>query len=58
MYDDACGHCHGADGADIKIDETLSLGAFMRTKAYEGWFKILNGHPGSPMGREIEFGRP
>jgi cytochrome c5 len=56
MYDDACGHCHGADGADIKIDETLSLGAFMRTKAYEGWFKILNGHPGSPMGREIEFG--
>lgn len=55
-YADACGHCHGADGSEIKIDETLSLGAFMRTKAYEGWFKVLNGHPGSPMGREIAFG--
>jgi len=55
LYADACGHCHGDDGTDIPIDETLSLGAFMRTKAYEGWFKILNGHPGSSMGREIEF---
>ena len=54
-YADACSHCHGEDGTNIAIDETLSLGAFMRTKAYEGWFKILNGHPGSTMGREIEF---
>lgn len=54
-YADACAHCHGKDGTNIPIDETLSLGAFMRAKAYEGWFKILNGHPGSTMGREIEF---
>ncbi|MCR9160201.1 MAG: hypothetical protein ACE37F_37235 [Nannocystaceae bacterium] len=55
LYADACEHCHGADGAQIQIDATLSLGAFMRTKAYEGWFKVLNGHPGSTMGREIAF---
>lgn len=54
-YADSCASCHGEDGTSIPIDETLSLGAFMRTKAYEGWFKVINGHPGSPMGREIEF---
>ncbi len=54
-YADACAGCHGADGTAIPIDETLSLGAYMRTKAYEGWFKVISGHPGSPMGREIEF---
>ncbi|MGH1343076.1 MAG: hypothetical protein ACRBN8_16060 [Nannocystales bacterium] len=55
VYADACAGCHGEDGTSIPIDETLSLGAFMRTKAYEGWFKVVNGHPGSAMGREIEF---
>lgn len=55
VYADACAGCHGADGTEIPIDETLSLGAFMRTKAYEGWFKVINGHPGTAMGREIEF---
>lgn len=54
-YDDGCAGCHGDDGTSIAIDETLSLGAFMRTKAYEGWFKVINGHPGTGMHREIEF---
>jgi len=57
-YGAACAHCHGSDGTTIPIDETLSLGAFMRGKAYEGWFKVLHGHPGSPMGREIAFDSP
>jgi len=55
VYANSCAGCHGADGTSIVIDDTLSLGAFMRTKAYEGWFKVVHGHPGSPMGREIEF---
>jgi mono/diheme cytochrome c family protein len=54
-YEDGCASCHGDDGTDIPIHDTLSVGAFMRAKAYEGWIKVLNGHPGSPMGREIEF---
>lgn len=54
-YAESCAHCHGDDGTSIPIDETLSLGAFMRTKAYEGWFKVINGHPGTAMGREIDF---
>lgn len=56
LYAERCAGCHGADGRDIAIDEVLSLGAFARTKAYEGWLKILNGHPGSEMHRMIEFG--
>jgi len=55
LFADACAGCHGADGRKEAVDGDLSIGGFMRAKAYEGWFKILNGHPGSPMGREISF---
>jgi hypothetical protein len=55
LFADACAGCHGPRGEKIVIDEVASLGAFSRTKAYEGWFKMLNGHPGSPMERELAF---
>lgn len=55
IYETSCAGCHGERGEHITIDGTLSLGAFMRTKGYEGWFKVLNGQPGTDMMREIEF---
>lgn len=48
-----CARCHGADGTRIKIDETESVGSLARTSGYEVWLKILNGHPGSSMGRQV-----
>jgi hypothetical protein len=51
---DRCG-CHGPSGLEITIDDELSLGAYARTKGYEAWFKVLNGHPGSSMGRELDI---
>ncbi len=48
-----CAGCHGAQGRKIKIDGVWSLGAFGRAKAYEGWFKILAGHPGSWMKGQV-----
>lgn len=53
-YADACASCHGDDGTEINIDD-MSLGTFARTKGYEAWIKVLNGHPGTQMHREIEF---
>ncbi len=53
-YADSCSHCHGEDGTDIDIHGS-SVGAYMRSKAYEGWIKVINGHPASGMEREIEF---
>jgi hypothetical protein len=50
-----CG-CHGATGLEIAIDEELSLGSYARMKGYEAWLKVLNGHPGSAMGRELDIG--
>lgn len=55
LFADSCAGCHGDDGRKLTIDDDASLGLFMRTKAYEGWIKTLNGHPGTAMGREIEF---
>jgi hypothetical protein len=49
-----CG-CHGPTGMEITIDDSHSLGSYARTKAYEAWLKVLNGHPGSPMGRELDL---
>ncbi|MEM6995396.1 MAG: hypothetical protein AAF721_33110 [Myxococcota bacterium] len=54
LFADSCG-CHGGDGTSFAVDPDVSTGAFMRTKGYEAWIKILNGHPGTPMHREIEF---
>ncbi len=53
LYAQGCASCHGEDGTTLAIDGTLSLGVFNRTKAYEGWIKVLNGHPGTPMHREL-----
>ena len=49
-----CG-CHGPTGQEITIDGEHSLGSYGRAKAYEAWFKVLNGHPGSTMGRELDL---
>lgn len=51
-----CG-CHGSTGLEVIIDDAYSLGSFARTKGYEAWFKVLNGHPGSEMGRELDVSR-
>ncbi len=55
LYADKCAGCHGDDTRKIAVDGDQSIGLFMRRKAYEGWIKVVNGHPASPMGREIEF---
>ncbi len=48
-----CAGCHGADGTKIAIEGDHSLGAYSRMKAYEAWIKIVNGQPGTAMGRQI-----
>jgi len=48
-----CAECHGSDGAKFPIDEVATVGTLSRTSGYEVWLKILNGHPGSPMGPQI-----
>lgn len=49
-----CAKCHGKDGTKELFDDgAFSLGSFSRQKAYEGWMKILNGHPGSKMKRQV-----
>lgn len=55
--DAVCAGCHGADGQSILFDDgAYSLGSHARAKAYEDWFKVLNGHPGSDMGRMVPAG--
>ncbi|AKF11126.1 c-type cytochrome [Sandaracinus amylolyticus] len=54
LYAERCASCHGDDGTAILFDEgAYSLGSHARQKAYEDWLKILNGQPGSPMGRQV-----
>lgn len=49
-----CARCHGADGTQFLIDDgEYSLGTHARQKAYEDWFKILNGQPGTSMHRQV-----
>lgn len=48
-----CAECHGADGRKLPIDEVESVGSIARSSAYEIWFKIQHGHPGSPMKRQV-----
>ncbi|WP_437483761.1 hypothetical protein WME75_43420 [Sorangium sp. So ce1014] len=51
---DRCSSCHGDDGTKELFDDgAYSLGSHARQKAYEDWHKILNGQPGSPMGRQV-----
>ena len=52
FYANSCSGCHGAKGDEFMIDGKYTVGAFGRMKAYEGWFKVVNGHPGSPMSRQ------
>lgn len=50
----SCGTCHGADGAKMLFDDgEFSLGTLARSGAYEVWFKIVAGNPGSPMGSQV-----
>lgn len=51
-YSHHCAGCHGDKGDGIMIDGKYTVGAYGRMKAYEGWFKVVNGHPGSPMSRQ------
>ena len=48
-----CSECHGDDGREFAIDGTESVGTLARSSAYEIWFKIQHGHPGSPMKRQV-----
>lgn len=54
IYGERCAGCHGDDGTGFLFDDgAYSLGSHARQKAYEDWFKILNGQPGSSMGRQV-----
>ena len=52
-YAISCADCHGDDGRNMTIDQTQSLGSLSRSSAYEVWFKMLNGQPGTDMRRQI-----
>jgi mono/diheme cytochrome c family protein len=52
-YAISCADCHGDDGRNLTIDDTESLGTLSRSNAYEVWFKMLNGQPGTDMRRQI-----
>lgn len=52
-YAISCADCHGDDGRNVPIDDTESLGTISRSSAYEVWFKMLNGQPGTDMRRQI-----
>jgi mono/diheme cytochrome c family protein len=56
-FEQRCSGCHGDAGENILIDGDYTVGAFGRMKAYEGWLKVLNGHPGSPMARQSDDAR-
>lgn len=54
LFADRCAGCHGIDGTALLFDDgVFSLGTHARQKAYEDWLKILNGQPGTPMGRQV-----
>ena len=56
-YAATCAVCHGADGTTVPVDGgEYSLGSFGRQKAYEGWLKVLVGHPGSLMEEQVPAG--
>jgi mono/diheme cytochrome c family protein len=56
-YASTCAACHGVDGTHELIDGgEYTLGTFVRQKAYEAWFKVLVGHPGSKMASQVPEG--
>jgi hypothetical protein len=49
-YATKCSACHGDNGTLVLFDDgEFSLGTHSRQKAYEDWFKIANGQPGTAM---------
>jgi hypothetical protein len=57
----ACGasSCHGSDGTNLMFDDgEFSLGSLSRGNAYEVWFKVVVGNPGSPMTSQIAASEP
>lgn len=55
----SCSGCHGADGTSLLFDDgEFSLGSLARGSAYEVWFKIVAGNPGTPMGSQIPSSEP
>lgn len=55
----SCAGCHGADGTGILFDDgEFSLGTLSRASAYEVWFKIIAGNPGTPMRSQVPVGEP
>jgi hypothetical protein len=55
LFKARCATCHGDDGTTLLFDGgELSLGMHSRQKAYEDWMKILNGQPGTAMGRQVD----
>ena len=56
-YASTCAACHGADGALLLLEDgAFTLGSFARREAYEGWLKVLVGHPGRVMGPRVPAG--
>lgn len=54
IYNVRCSACHGADGTrELFDDGEFSLGSHARQKAYEDWFKIANGQPGTAMESQV-----
>lgn len=55
----SCTNCHGNDGTRLLFDDgEFSLGTLARSSAYEVWFKIIAGNPGSPMMSQIPVREP
>lgn len=54
LFAERCAECHGEGGTELRFDDgAYTLGSHSRQKGYEDWFKVLNGHPGSEMGRQV-----
>lgn len=55
----SCAGCHGASGTNLLFDDgEHSLGTLARTSAYEVWFKIVAGNPGTAMGSQVPAEQP
>jgi Cytochrome c len=49
-YAAGCASCHGADGTQILVDGSFSVGSFLRAKPYEMQHKVKFGQLGTGMG--------
>jgi mono/diheme cytochrome c family protein len=56
-FKNQCAGCHGTDGTKKLFDDgEYSLGSHARQKAYEDWFKMSHGQPGTGMKRQLPEG--